>query len=65
MNATAKVAELEKTLVSIHKSDPRHKLLVMQLCAITRTAIKDANAAWRRHDKRHTHERLPDLFLRE
>ena len=64
MNATLKVAQLEKTLVELHKDDPYHALVVMQLCAIARTAIQDANAAWKRHDKTPTHERLPDLFMR-
>ena len=65
MKATAKVAQLEKTLVDLHRDDPYHALLVMQLCGIARTAIQDANAAWKRHDKRPTHERLPDMFLRD
>ena len=64
MNAEAKVAEIEKKLTGILAGDPYHVLLVMQLGSIARTAIKSATNHWRKHDKRPTCDKLPDLFIR-
>lgn len=65
MNAVDRVSEIERKLVAIHARDPYHSIMVAQLAAIARTAIRDAKAAWRRYDAPPAHERLPDLFMRD
>jgi hypothetical protein len=64
MSKTAKVMEIERELVNALQDSPYHKLLVMQMAAIARTAIQDAKASWKRHDKTPSHEQIPDMFVR-
>lgn len=62
MSAYTRILELERYLYATHKDDPHSRLLVVQLCAIAKAAVRAAEDRWPRHDKRRDRQNLPDLF---
>lgn len=62
MTAHQRVSEIERQLCAIHKENPHVEFLVVQLCAIAKTALATVEERWPRHDKRRHQSSEPDLF---